>query len=128
MTGASKPDRRKETGRIGEAAAVQFLAQQGYHILQQNWRCRSGEIDIVAEQEGILVFIEVRTRTHSLSSRFGSAKESIDYRKQNQVRETAQFYLYQHKLHNNSLRFDVVCIVLNTEHEVMELEHLQAAF
>ncbi|MNY78795.1 hypothetical protein D3C86_2191870 [compost metagenome] len=60
-------------GRQGEDLAASFLLNQNYHIVKRNWRCRSGEIDIIAEKGNKLIFVEVRTRRPS--SRFGTAKE-----------------------------------------------------
>ena len=74
---------------------MEYLIERGYTLIARNWRCRSGEIDIIAEIDHVLVFIEVRTRSSQAS--FGTAEESINYRKQKQVRETAQFYIYQTK-------------------------------
>ncbi|MBD0380374.1 YraN family protein [Paenibacillus sedimenti] len=107
MTGLRK-DNRKQLGRLGEELAEAFLRERGYAIIERNWRCRTGEIDIIAQVDGILVFVEVRTRRSSTS--FGLAKESIDYRKQLKVRETAQFYLHRYKKHEQRVRLDVIAV------------------
>ena len=59
-------EKRKEIGMLGEAMAVRFLKKRGYRILQQNFRCRMGEIDVVAQEEGNTVFVEVRTSTKTV--------------------------------------------------------------
>ena len=74
MSGRSARD-RSSVGRRGEEAACAYLAERGYRILDRNWRCRLGEIDIVAERGDIVVFVEVRTRT---GTRFGTGAESVD--------------------------------------------------
>lgn len=79
-------DQRKAKGAMGEEAAALFLETLGYRILDRNWRCRSGEIDLIARQEHILVFIEVRSRS---SSKYGTPAESVTPRKITQVRQTA---------------------------------------
>jgi putative endonuclease len=121
------PDRRRQTGRIGEDAAATFLERRGYRIVARNWRCRSGELDIVAEQGDALVFVEVRTRRPT--GTFGTAKESVDYRKQRQVREVAQVYLGQTKRYEAKLRFDVIAVELSAEAEAdPAIEHIEHAF
>ncbi|TXK77465.1 YraN family protein [Paenibacillus sp. N3.4] len=125
MTGTRKDD-RKQIGTYGEELAEAMLRQLDYLILCRNWRCRTGEIDIIAEIEGILVFVEVRTRRPT--GHFGLAKESIDYRKQTKVRETAQFYLHRYKKYEQSIRFDVITVELLEEGTPPHIEHLQGAF
>jgi len=117
---------RKEIGAIGERAAAEMLLESGYAVIERNWRCRTGELDIVAEGEGRIVFVEVRTRMSE--GRFGTAAESVDYRKQRQVRETALFYLRAMKLADKALRFDVVAITLDKEGSVKQINHVKAAF
>jgi putative endonuclease len=124
-------DRRRQTGGIGEAAAADLLQSKGYRIVARNWRCRSGELDIVAETDGILVFVEVRTRRPTGS--FGTAKEAVDARKQRQVRETAQFYLHATKSSPHRMRFDVIAVELSSTSgrdgsATCTLEHIENAF
>ncbi|WP_244226647.1 YraN family protein [Paenibacillus protaetiae] len=120
-----KPDRRRETGQYGEEAACGYLQQKGYRIIERNWRCRSGEIDIVAEEDGRLVVVEVRTRRSA--RRFGTAAESVNYRKQKQVADTAQFYLRTRGFGDVSVRFDVITVELDGAF-VREINHIEAAF
>jgi putative endonuclease len=118
---------RQQTGKQGEDAACTFLLEAGYFIKERNWRCRSGEIDIIAEHNGRLIFIEVRTRKQG--GRFGTAAESVDHRKQKQVRETAQVYLRSTGLVNTSSRFDVVAVSISREsNAVIEYKHYEGAF
>lgn len=83
-------DRRKTTGSQGEAQAAEYLLGRGYTILQTNWRCRRGEIDIIAQDGATLVFVEVRTRR---SANLGSPEESVTVAKQRRLAELAQIYL-----------------------------------
>lgn len=83
-------DRRRTTGAHGEALAATYLTEQGYAILRANWRCRIGEIDIVAQDGATLVFVEVRTRR---STRMGSAEESVTPAKQHRLVDLAHTYL-----------------------------------
>lgn len=73
-----KQDMRKETGRIGEQIAVDYLQEKGWHILHRNWSTRLGELDIIAREGKTVVFVEVRTTT---SIRFGYGFQSVDVRK-----------------------------------------------
>ena len=124
---SGKPDLRRATGLLGEAYAAQKLEDEGYVILQRNWRCRSGELDIIAEGQGTLVFIEVRTRTSG--GRFGTALESVDPRKQRQVRATAEVYLQAFKYRGASVRFDVIAITIERmSSEIVDYHHIQGAF
>ncbi len=100
---------RGETGRQGEELAVQHLTRQGYRIIARNFRVSCGEVDIIAQDNGVLVFIEVKTRT---GSGFGSPAESVTFRKRQQISKTALVYLGQHKLTDSPARFDVVSVSL----------------
>lgn len=124
---APRTDRRRETGKLGEAAAVAWLESKGYRIIARNWRCRSGELDLIAEQSGTLVIVEVRTRRPT--GTHGTAKEAVDARKQRQVRETAQYYLYATKRFDAKLRFDVIAVELPEHGEnAIRIEHIEHAF
>jgi putative endonuclease len=117
---------RVETGRRGEDAAAKYLAEQGYAVRHRNWRCRSGELDIVAEKDGVLVFVEVRARR--AASRYGTAAESVDARKQRQLHGVAQVYLAANGLEGRLLRFDVIACTLSDPPERIELDHIIGAF
>lgn len=127
-----KRDDRRSIGVYGEAQAVDYLLRQGYEILGRNWRCRSGELDIIAKLDGTIVIVEVRTRR--ASGRFGTAAESVDYRKQHRVRSIAEVFLSVNKLHGCPVRFDVIAItlaqtgMLPASYEVVELRHIASAF
>lgn len=97
-------------GRRGEEAAAAALKKKGYRIVEKNYRCRYGEIDIIAEQGGAVVFIEVKTRT---SDRYGTPGEGVDYRKQRHITQASSMYLAEKNLTDALVRFDVVSIVLS---------------
>nr|WP_144933203.1 YraN family protein [Aneurinibacillus sp. XH2] len=119
-------DSRKELGRRGERQAEAFLTMQNYRIVHRNWKCRTGELDIVAWDGTVLVFVEVRTRR--MTGTFGSPQESVNARKQKQVRDTAQVYLHIHQLNEASVRFDVVSVYMDLQGRTKRLEHLRGAF
>lgn len=94
------------TGKKGEGLAATFLKSQGYKIIENNFRTRHGEIDIIAD-DGCIAFIEVR----SLNSKgFGLPEHSINRRKQNQISKTALMYIKIKKLEGRDCRFDVVSV------------------
>ncbi|MBD2870755.1 YraN family protein [Paenibacillus arenilitoris] len=122
-----RKDSRIQLGRLGEETACRFLRDAGYRIVERNWRCRSGEIDLIAEHEGRLVFVEVRSRT--AGGRFGTAAESVDRRKQMQIRETAQVYLKSRMEAGASIQFDVVTVeVSRGDGSVVACSHYPRAF
>ena len=94
-------------GRWGEALAAEFLRRKGYRIIASGWRCRFGELDLVAERGEFLCFIEVKLRG---GERFGTGAEQVDRRKQERLRTTAELYLQQHPSPLQP-RFDVVEIL-----------------
>jgi len=113
---------RKLLGQKGEDRAAHFLAGQGYKILERNYRTRAGEIDLIALHEGMVVFVEVKTRTSSL---FGAPELAVTPRKQQRMAKAALGYLRSRKLYQMPCRFDVVAINAAAERE---LELIQNAF
>jgi len=111
-------------GRIGEDAAVSYLKDKGYVIIDRNYRRRFGEIDIVAEDKGVLVFIEVKTRK---SERYGSPFEAVDFRKQQKMSIVALDYISRHNKENCPARFDVVAVMLK-DGTYPQIELIQDAF
>jgi putative endonuclease len=101
-------DNRRSLGDRGEDLAAAFLKKQGYKIVERNYRTPLGEIDLVARHQGVLVFIEVKTRT---SARFGVGQEAVHYAKQARLRKLADYYLKQKRLGEMAVRFDVVGIL-----------------
>ena len=98
--------KRISTGKKGEELATSFLRSQGYKIIENNFRTRHGEIDIIAD-DGCVSFIEVR----SLNSKgFGLPEHSVNRRKQNQITKTALMYIKIKKLEDRDCRFDVVSV------------------
>ena len=99
--------RRRETGMLGERLAAGYLRERGYEIVETNYRCREGEIDIVARHGGAIVFVEVRTRR---GREFGTPEESITAAKRQRLRLTAARYLAEHEDLPEEYRIDVVAI------------------
>jgi putative endonuclease len=104
---AREPFSRRALGRRGEDLAAQVLLARGYDIVERNWRCRAGEVDLIAEHQGVRVFVEVRTRR---GRAFGTPEESITPKKRARMIEVAITYLSEHGLDNVDWRIDVVAI------------------
>ena len=100
-------DTTLERGASAEAIATQLLVRRGYQIVERNFRCTSGELDIVARDGGILCFVEVRSRT---DGDHGHAAEAVDRRKQKQVARVAMHYIGIRNPDFARSRFDVVAI------------------
>ena len=112
-------NRRKE-GAYYENLVAEYLKTQGYEILEKNYRCRIGEIDLIAKEGETLVFVEVKYRK---TKRAGYALEAIDSRKAGQVRRVAAVYLYEHGFPESAAcRFDAVGI------DGEQITHLKNAF
>ena len=92
-------------GQIGESFAKNYLKKQGYKIVETNFKNKIGEIDIIAYDNDILVFVEVKYRK---TSQFGLPREAVNIQKQRKIRMVAMSYINKHNLHNKSCRFDVV--------------------
>ena len=99
----------QHVGRRGEDAAVSFLAAQQYVILDRNWRCRTGEIDVVAKHGDNLVFVEVKTRS---SLRFGHPFEAVTPTKLARLRSLSAMWREAHPLTTGSSRIDVISVVM----------------
>jgi len=98
---------RLRTGKKGEELACWFLEEQGYRIIEKNYRTRFGEIDIIGDDKGFISFVEVRTRAGDDP---GSPEDSIGFRKQNQIARSALAYIKSKHLEDRDCRFDVVCV------------------
>ena len=102
-------DPRRQLGDYGEDLAAAALQQQGYKILERNYVTSLGEIDLIARQGKVTVFVEVKTRT---GSRFGNPQESVHRGKQAKLRRLADYYLKTKRLTGSPVRFDVVAVTL----------------
>lgn len=115
---------RQDTGRLGESLALDFLEEQGYHILETNYRCPHGEVDIIAQDEDCLVFIEVRTRK---SNSFGSPEESITPRKKAHLVDTAWHYQQSLESLPRAWRIDFIAIELSRGNRMQRVELIKSA-
>ena len=116
--------KRRDTGIYGERLARDFLSQKGYRIVDTNFRCPHGEIDIVARDKDCLVFIEVRTKK---SLAFGTPEESITPAKKERLRATANHYLQTHDDLPALWRIDVVAVELDQKGKPSRIELIENA-
>jgi len=116
--------KRSESGSIGEKVAAHFLKKKGYRIIETNFRCRVGEIDIVAEKDGCLVFIEVRTKT---SHKFGMPEESVTTAKKERLVNTALTYIAGLANAPDMWRIDFVGVEMNQQGKVIRLDLIENA-
>jgi putative endonuclease len=100
---------RMRTGKNGEELAAEYLVEAGYKIVERNYRCAFGEIDIVAEEGQTLVFVEVKSRR---SEAYGSPQMAVSRGKQKKISQVALHYLQERRLNHRSARFDVVAVKL----------------
>ncbi len=118
-------DKQRQTGEIGEKAALKYLQKRGYLLLERNWRHRRFEIDLILYKEKQLVFAEVKTRT--FHPRFPLELPGISEPQQNRIFEAALAYAEQHQ-HQGQIRFDLVTVLLAIDGYLLEIEHLPNAF
>jgi putative endonuclease len=121
-------ERSHSTGKQGEALAVQYLRDRAFRILETNYRCLYGEIDIVAQKNQQLHFVEVKTRK---SSNFGSPVEAYTYKKQQKVLRAIWNYLDEHYPENTyrpRFQIDLVAILLDSDNSIKDLQYFDNAY
>ena len=115
---------RQRLGRLGEDLARRRLEADGHTILETNYRTRSGEIDLVSQKDGILVFVEVRTRR---GDAYGSPEESLTSRKRSRMSACAHEYIEATQSENREWRIDVVAVELDSQGKLIRLDVLENA-
>jgi putative endonuclease len=116
--------RRRRLGIAGEDAVAQWYEAAGYELLDRNWRCRDGELDLIVRRGVTLVFCEVKTRA---STRFGAPVEAVTATKQRRLRTLAVRWLAEHDTRRRTLRFDVASVTRGADGELV-VEVLEGAF
>jgi len=99
---------KRKTGREGEELACKFISELGYQILERNYQYGHGEIDIIAKDGDTIVFIEVKYRK---SLEYGNPEDSITKNKKHQIRKTAEAYIYEKNINEQTCRIDVISIL-----------------
>ena len=101
-----------ELGKIGEDIAANYLTRLGYKIIERNFECKQGEIDIIALHKEELVFIEVKTRTNTF---YGEASESVNKFKIKHLLNSIKYYIYKRNLQDEYIRIDIIEVYINGE-------------
>jgi putative endonuclease len=123
-TRPTSPVSRAELGRRGEDLACELLTRRGLTILARNWRCREGEIDIVAHLGAVLVICEVKTRR---DDQLGTPAAAVTQAKQRRLRQLAGAFIVEHGARPASVRFDVVAVTWQPGRSPL-VEHLAGVF
>lgn len=110
-------------GQEGERLAERYLQKKGYTLVERNYRCPAGELDLIVLDRRVVVFVEVKTRT---GHGFGSPLEAVEFRKQRKMIQAAQFFLAEKRLQQRDARFDVVGVSWPGREAVVE--HIENAF
>jgi putative endonuclease len=111
-------------GAAGEAAASAHLRSSGLRVIARDWRCRLGQLDIVCEEAGVLVAVEVKTRR---SDRYGLPQEAVDWRKQAKLRALLDAFRQASGRGDQPCRIDVVAVRLDRELRLLSCEHIRDA-
>ena len=115
--------KHNDFGRHSEIMAQNYLMSIGYKILETNWRSGHKEIDIIAKDENIIVFVEVKSRTNDI---FAKPEDAVNFKKIKNIVRAANTYLISHKIENDS-RFDIITLLLMPSGEY-KIEHIKDAF
>jgi putative endonuclease len=119
-----KPAKGGRLGERGENVAARYLGDKGYKIITRNYRCPTGEIDIIAKDGNIIVFVEVKTREEDEPR----PEEQVNPAKQHQLTKAGKTYLSRYGFPQPLARFDVVAVVWPPGREKPEIRHTQSAF
>ena len=110
-------------GKAGEEKATKYLKEKGDSIIEKNFRCREGEVDIIAKDKNKdLVFVEVKTRR---TIEYGFPSEAVNHTKQNHIQKVAKYYILKNKVVNSTIRFDIIEILIGKTYFI---HHIKQAF
>ena len=116
--GSAKDSANKRLGRAGEKQALRYLKQNGYKILESNYKNPFGEVDVIAAKDDVVAFIEVKTR---LNENYGAPSEAVDRRRRQKYIQAAKYYFYGKQM-DKTVRFDIIEILHG------EINHIENAF
>lgn len=117
-----KSNQRQSLGHLGESIAADYLKNKGYMILERNWRTPYGEIDLIASDKETVVFVEVKTRA---SNSLGPPEISITPRKEEHMRNAAEYYIQQHPELITDWRIDLIAIQLQSKETPALIDHFE---
>ena len=116
---------RQDLGQRGETIAATFLKKKGYEIIEKNFRCKAGEIDIVAKKDDVICLVEVRTLKNPKNG-MDDPLLSIDKRKRNKLKKLALYYIHNKKLFDHPVRIDCIGVVLD-DLGTIKINHVEKA-
>lgn len=116
---------KKDIGNLGEDLACDFIIEKGFIILERNFNCRGGEIDIIAKYQNLLVFIEVKCRYFSS---YGDGIEAVNYTKVKRIINSSKYYIHTKYLYDYNIRYDIITINLDLEKNKKNIHHYEDAF
>lgn len=111
---------KRDIGEFGEVVAINYLTSHGYELVNTNVKIRYKEIDIIVEDKGILVFVEVKTR---ISYTFGQADEAMTAQKINNLKQAAEIYLFNNNLDDKEVRLDFISVDLDKVRKTARIKH-----
>lgn len=112
---------KQEIGKLGENLATRYLSSAGYKILKRNFRDKYGEVDIIAECNNELVFVEVKARTNL---KYGRPIDAVTRQKQMHILRTAQYYIFINKLERKKIRFDVIEVyIIDRKYKIKHIKN-----
>lgn len=112
-------------GSFGEDLSIKYLINNGYFIIEKNYRNKLGEIDIICKKNNIIVFVEVKSR---YTNNYGLPIESVTYSKQKQIIKISNLYIILNKYNNFNIRYDVIEVFFNGSNELFNINHVPDAF
>jgi putative endonuclease len=118
VDGKARADPRGSLGDAGEVAALALYEGHGFRTIGRNWRCGLGELDLVIEREGLLVFCEVKTRR---GSGFGGGHDAVTWTKRRKLRQLAEAFIVSTKVAHDAVRFDVASVSIHARQATVEL-------
>lgn len=110
-----------QKGDLGESLATKYLQSKGAYIIENKFKIKSGEIDIITKLDEDIVFVEVKSRTNV---KFGYPSEAVNYKKIKKITDIAKYYILKNNLYNTSIRFDVIEVYLKDK----KINHIVNAF
>lgn len=113
-------DIKIKIGKFGQDIAAEFFLKKDYKILEKNFYSRFGEIDLIAEKDGQVIFAEVKTR---LGHNFGIPEDALDNNKAKKIKETALEYLIKNNINSDNYRFDLIAVEIDKENKSAQIRH-----
>lgn len=115
----------KDIGSFGEDLSINYLIDNGYYILEKNYRNKIGEIDVICKKNNLLIFIEVKSR---YTNSYGFPIESVTYYKRKQIIKVSMLYIILNKYNNFNIRYDVIEVFFNKNNDLFNINHTTDAF